>query len=194
MAAYLRIGTFVSGSCLCFGVACLAVACGGEQGSGSEDAAGASKLADEFVLAHNRVRAGVTAPAGYPGTFSPLPGMLWVDALATSARQWAEHIKSASNCKDLVHENRDPGDTSIGENIAGGTVGFLPAAAVNVWANEHYEFTPAYKFDAQYGHYTQIVWRNSIYLGCGVAQCSNGLVVYVCRYSPAGNVEGEQPY
>jgi hypothetical protein len=39
------------------------------------------------------------------------------------------------------------------------------------------------------GHYTQIVWPTTTRVGCAVA--SNGRNDYlVCRYSPAGNIDG----
>jgi hypothetical protein len=178
---------------LSLGAGCWLLGCGGEQ-TEQQPGTGAVSFEDEFVNEHNKVRAAVTAPANYPGTFTALPDLVWADALATSATAWANHLKSAYECKQLVHEQRDPTDTSIGENVAGGYIGFKPTGAVKIWADEHYDFAPVYVFDPSYGHYTQIVWRDSIYLGCGLAQCSNGLIVFVCRYSPAGNVEGEQPY
>ena len=43
------------------------------------------------------------------------------------------------------------------------------------------------------GHYTQIVWRSTVEVGCAVAR--SGLhEVWVCRYSPPGNVVGQRPY
>ena len=47
------------------------------------------------------------------------------------------------------------------------------------------------------GHYTQIVWRKSLELGCGVATCQNGQDtedIWICNYSPAGNIVGQAPY
>jgi hypothetical protein len=47
------------------------------------------------------------------------------------------------------------------------------------------------------GHYTQIVWRDSMQLGCGVATCQNGQAtedIWICNYAPAGNIIGRAPY
>ena len=45
------------------------------------------------------------------------------------------------------------------------------------------------------GHYTQIVWRNSAKVGCGVAVCEDTQEqVWVCQYLPAGNWVGKKPY
>ena len=44
------------------------------------------------------------------------------------------------------------------------------------------------------GHYTQVVWRNSVNLGCGRVQCANGWAYVICSYDPPGNVNGGSPY
>jgi len=52
------------------------------------------------------------------------------------------------------------------------------------------------------GHYTQVVWRSSILLGCGIKSCSTNTpfgaqfpnwYIVVCNHSPAGN-NGSRPY
>jgi pathogenesis-related protein 1 len=45
------------------------------------------------------------------------------------------------------------------------------------------------------GHYTQVVWRASVKIGCGVTSCSNGTrTEVICNYAPAGNFVGMNPY
>jgi len=52
------------------------------------------------------------------------------------------------------------------------------------------------------GAYTQMVWSNTLAVGCSMAKCSvikgydncrGGYVVY-CLYTPGGNIVGEKPY
>src|SRR5712691_6171246 len=43
------------------------------------------------------------------------------------------------------------------------------------------------------GYYTQIVWRDTREVGCGVAR-GPGREVWVCDYSPPGNWVGRRPY
>ncbi|KAB1227194.1 Basic form of pathogenesis-related protein 1 [Morella rubra] len=43
-------------------------------------------------------------------------------------------------------------------------------------------------------HYTQVVWRDSVHLGCNRAKCKNGWIFVICNYSPPGNYEGQRPY
>jgi pathogenesis-related protein 1 len=115
----------------------------------------------------------------------------WSSVVEASAQTWANHLRDATSCA-VMHEDGSP----YGENVAGGTVGFSAAAAFNMWAVEKsgYVFNPAYAFDNNTGHYTQIVWRNTTEVGCAMAQCATGYLVYVCRYRPPGNVIGTQPY
>ncbi|KAH9655385.1 SCP domain-containing protein [Citrus sinensis] len=44
--------------------------------------------------------------------------------------------------------------------------------------------------------YTQVVWRNSVRLGCAKERCNNnGILNFViCNYDPRGNVFGQRPY
>lgn len=42
-----------------------------------------------------------------------------------------------------------------------------------------------------FGHFTQVVWKDSTHVGCGSAKCDNlGYYMTVCNYSPPGNVRG----
>jgi hypothetical protein len=48
------------------------------------------------------------------------------------------------------------------------------------------------------GHYTQVVWRDSVALGCGWKRNVpfggySGLLT-VCEYGPGGNIGGQNPY
>jgi hypothetical protein len=43
------------------------------------------------------------------------------------------------------------------------------------------------------GHYSQIVWRDTKSLGCGLAT-GEGIDYFVCQYEPAGNVVGTKPH
>ncbi len=44
------------------------------------------------------------------------------------------------------------------------------------------------------GHYTQIVWADSLRIGCGRALCDDGWEIVTCNYDPPGNWAGEWPY
>ena len=44
------------------------------------------------------------------------------------------------------------------------------------------------------GHYTQMIWRNSKEIGCGMAVCDDKGQIWVCNYYPPGNFIGQSPY
>jgi pathogenesis-related protein 1 len=181
--------------CAVLSTLAVVVSCGGQQNLPAPTETATTEL-EAFLSGHNKVRAEVTQPASYPGTWAPLPAMVWSEDVAASARVWGEHLRDTENCNAL-HED----SSNLGENIAYGTVGFSASAAIKLWADEKsdpgYVFNPVYTFDAKTGHYTQMVWRDSIQLGCSTTRCSGnfeGYLLHVCRYSPGGNVDGDQPY
>jgi hypothetical protein len=112
----------------------------------------------------------------------------WSDEVAASAQQWADHLRDTLNC-GLEHEGSK---TGLGENLASGT-GLTPAKAVEMWAGEKSLFTYSkpFKYSANAGHYTQLVWRGSVEIGCASSTCNRSVVIS-CRYKPAGNVVGGQ--
>lgn len=42
--------------------------------------------------------------------------------------------------------------------------------------------------------YTQVVWRNSVRVGCANVTCGAGWPFYICMYDPRGNIPGQRPY
>ncbi|MBL9131252.1 MAG: hypothetical protein JNG86_08640, partial [Verrucomicrobiaceae bacterium] len=46
----------------------------------------------------------------------------------------------------------------------------------------------------KFGHYSQMVWRQSTHVGFGIAMTKKGMVMLCANYSPAGNMIGEHPY
>jgi hypothetical protein len=79
------------------------------------------------------------------------------------------------------------------------------AAVVGNWASEvaDYDYaTNTCKAEKMCGHYTQVVWRGSIGVGCAMSLCTTGSPFtgastwwnVVCNYSPAGNSAGKKPY
>jgi uncharacterized protein YkwD len=127
-----------------------------------------------ILVAHNRVRAEHCAPP-----------LVWSDALAAEAAAWAAHL-SSKGCA-FKHSSSEHG-----ENLAAGTTGSIDDdAVVAMWAaeEEHYDFrNPA--FSMRSGHFTQVVWKDTMAVGCAQVTCGR-LDTWVCNYDPAGNVEGD---
>jgi hypothetical protein len=135
-----------------------------------------------------------------------VPPLKWCQSLADAAQSYA------TQCILNKHGN-PPG---IGENLAnawaesnGNPV--LPAktdrdAFEQGWYCEinNYDFNnPVFKggFASNCqdvnGHFTQVVWKDTEFLGCGRAECNidgHKGTQWVCRYMPAGNVNVDDPF
>lgn len=172
-------------------------ACGGSGTSSDATAAGEPAGLAGITSAHNQVRAGVDTG----GTSGALPALTWDDSLAASASAWANQCKD-SDGDGLIDHNPDRSNGQpyyVGENIFASSGSATAGGAVKGWADEasHYHYdTNTCDDKAVCGHYTQLVWRDTLQLGCAIAFCS-GLTyssVIVCDYGPGGNVNNEKPY
>lgn len=99
------------------------------------------------------------------------PPLTWSPAIAAAA------AKHAARCV-FAHSN-----SPNGENIAMGQRSW--GEVVGAWYGE----------GPRGGHRSQVIWAGSTGLGCGAAACGKGVggggTLYVCQYSPAGNVAGQ---
>ncbi|GFY89478.1 CAP (Cysteine-rich secretory proteins, Antigen 5, and Pathogenesis-related 1 protein) superfamily protein [Actinidia rufa] len=134
----------------------------------------------DYLNAHNTIRAQVGVGP-----------MTWDPNVADFAQNYAN--QRAGDCA-MIHSG---GGGMYGENIAAGSGDFTGAMAVDLWAGEE----PDYDYNSNScapgkvcGHYTQIVWRDSVRLGCARVQCNSGSWFVTCNYDPPGNFVGQSPY
>lgn len=136
--------------------------------------------ADEMVKRHNYHRAEVGVKA-----------VKWSNKIAKEAQAWADHLASTS-C-GLDHSDND----NYGENLFWGYGSNYTAARVtDYWASEKKDWKGGkitYDNYSIAGHYTQMIWHTTTEIGCGQATCSDGSIIVVCKYNPAGNVVGQSP-
>lgn len=133
----------------------------------------------DYLNAHNQARAQVGV--------GPIK---WSDKVAAYAQNYA--AQRANDCK--LQLSGGP----YGENIAEASWNFSPTEAVKMWVDEK----PFYDYGSNKCvgghdclHYTQVVWRKSVNLGCAKVQCKNNKWFFViCNYDPPGNFKGERPY
>ncbi|MBX7190413.1 MAG: hypothetical protein K1X94_00055 [Sandaracinaceae bacterium] len=135
-------------------------------------------------------------------TTTPLPALVWDTELAAVAQAYSEQL-ATTGC-GLTHSGGP-----YGENLywqSGLSVSALDV--VTSWHDEVacYTYGPFMRGDdcnmsctdamnsSGCGHYTQVVWRDSARLGCGVATCSSGAEIWTCNYDPPGNYLGQPPY
>jgi hypothetical protein len=168
------------------------------------DLYGADITAVDTIRAHNQIRSKVNRGeySDQPVANPPVAPLAWDQALAESARAYA------AGCVWKHSENR----VNTGENLYASTDRNVSVFdAVASWAGEHadYDFASAScRPGKQCGHYTQIVWQNTLQVGCASVYCpalryengqevfpgSAGSVYIVCQYRPGGNYVGRQPY
>ncbi|KAI1092779.1 PR-1-like protein [Rostrohypoxylon terebratum] len=136
------------------------------------------------------------------------PAVGWSDELAGYASN------TAATCK-FAHD-MNQGNGGYGQNLANwaqsvnayqlGDVGAVKMAITDMWYNGEFgKFLPQYyglasppmdNFEG-WGHFTQLLWKDSRQIGCASQFCQQGTLYddmdawfTVCNYSPAGNVGG----
>ena len=154
-------------------------------------------LIDQFVSGHNQARSGPLTPPPAP----PLPTVSWDAPLADSAYAYLSRCVSADHA--LVDHNADRtadyaargGSGYVGENIFGSTGAATPAAALGSWMSEASQFDYATSPIGTAGHYTQVVWRASVRIGCAIVDCPSVTYhsVVLCDYAPGGNIMSQKP-
>jgi Cysteine-rich secretory protein family len=148
--------------------------------------AGAAPLVLEpaaILAEHNELRAEIGVPP-----------LRWSDKLAQGATQWARTIAALKR----IQYSGAPG---VGENVG---VSWADNASlgqlIGIWTKEKALFQPGlFPQVSRNGdayamlHYTQMIWRDTTEVGCGVATSGKSNYL-VCRYTPQGNFIGQSPY
>ncbi|KAL1638777.1 sterol-binding protein [Diplodia intermedia] len=141
--------------------------------SATSSAAGSSSgsSGNEWVTLHNDYR------AKHVDTGS----LVWDETLAAGAKEHSE--------KCVFEHSSSGGD--YGENLGMGT-GLTAQQTVDMWYAEIDDYGSYWGKDdvpMSVMHFTQVVWKTTTKVGCGVASCSDGNLV-TCRYQEAGNMLG----
>ena len=172
---------------------------GGGQAGGSMTNPLTQDQINAFVDAHNQARSGPLTPPPSP----PLPPVSWDAILADSVYTYATRCQGTTGL--LSHNaNRSTdyqalgGSGYVGENIYGssGRGGATPDAAMALWMSEASSYDYASGNIGSAGHYTQVVWRDSVRIGCAIVDCP-ALTYHntvICDYAPGGNITGHKPY
>ncbi len=160
----------------------------GDAGNGSNDLGEPAELAGTLA-AHNQVRNQVG-----------LPPLTWDPALAATARAWAMKCEDREAPAGLIdhNEGRSDGHSGyVGENIFGSSGDATGPMAVSSWAAESADYNyPSNQCTGVCGHYTQLVWRETLRVGCALYRCASLRFssTVVCNYAPGGNTSGRRPY
>ncbi|XP_061336429.1 basic form of pathogenesis-related protein 1-like [Gastrolobium bilobum] len=130
----------------------------------------------DFLDPHNEARAEVGV--------GPLS---WNDTLEAYAQNYAN--SRIQDC-NLVHSYGP-----YGENVAEVYGEMTATDAVKLWVAEkpNYDHNSNSCVNGACLHYTQVIWRDTVHLGCARAVCNNGWIFVICSYDPPGNIEGQRP-
>ncbi|KAK9735696.1 hypothetical protein RND81_04G220600 [Saponaria officinalis] len=116
-----------------------------------------------------------------------VPPLKWSKKLEHMAQQMA------TNCSSEV---KGP----YGRNVLPGYLANTWPSAVFSWAGEFSYYNHARKIcggqsKTSCDEYTQMIWRDTISVGCGDSTCfERPLKYFVCVYYPRGNIPGRTPY
>merc|ERR1719310_1941818 len=121
-----------------------------------------------------------------------VPLFKWNDAMARNAQKYADRQRGQMSHSPRSSRTPGTGFSSVGENLAWGSSPDMMTGAQGVkqWYDE-IKYTRGGRArnmndgTGVIGHYTQVVWKASVELGCGAAA---GMLV--CMYGPAGNLMG----
>nr|XP_037291893.1 CRISP/Allergen/PR-1-like isoform X1 [Rhipicephalus microplus] len=168
---------------------------------------------NEFLRRHNKLRSKVAT--GRLRGFKQAANMYeleWDDELAEVAQALADQ------CGDMVHDKADARFTSnfkvTGQNLASerrsNEVRKMDGLRfVDTWFKEHRDYPPSQvkhflpNFSRRpTGHFTQMIWADTQYLGCGFTMfrmkgdfdAMPYQKHYVCNYGHSGNIKGRPVY
>ncbi|KAH9500004.1 hypothetical protein Btru_076142 [Bulinus truncatus] len=138
------------------------------------------EVIDAFLQAHNDARADVS-----------LPPLVWDETLSDFSADWS------SNCV-FKHSDGDYGENIYSSSPKLDNV-LVARSAVKSWNSEivnvdDSKWTCFARSKKTCGHYSQIVWRDTQRVGCGITHCKSAKNFVVCNYDPSGNWMGETPY
>jgi len=145
--------------------------------------------------------------------------MIWDAGLAKVAQNyssqciWAHNPNRSSQLKNYLNiTSFDYVNQYVGENLfisTGSETIDTILTGIEYWYNEYQYFTfgtisgtGTCQSGQQCGHYTQLVWGNTRYVGCGYTKCATvqnlptftNAILFDCNYYFAGNYVDDYPY
>ncbi|XP_011664985.1 peptidase inhibitor 16-like [Strongylocentrotus purpuratus] len=139
------------------------------------------------LLARHNMHRGDVSPSA-----SNMVVLQWNDEIAKDAQDWANTCIWDHN----PSEDRETDQWEwVGQNLAKG-YGYTMYHYVDSWneEKEYYNYNrDTCKTGESCGHYTQVAWAETQFIGCGWNKCGK-YDHLVCHYGPGGNYRGERPY
>ena len=129
-------------------------------------------LQQELLMTHNRYR-----------KKHGVPLLQWSNELTEGAKLWAEEVGRRREVRSFG--SPEYGENIIvvdGQNISGGV-------ATDLWYDEikNYSFMEP-ELNNKTGHFTQVVWASTRFVGAAKITTSDGRCIIIARYFPPGNI------
>ncbi|KAL1846157.1 hypothetical protein Daus18300_014346 [Diaporthe australafricana] len=152
----------------------------------SSSSSSLSSDAQKALDAHNAARSDVGTAA-----------LVWDDTLATHAQEYGETLVSQyGSAGTLEHSSvSDEGENLYWQGSSGDDIPMTNAA--NMWIGEKSEYNGETITESNYmnfGHYTQVVWKDTSKVGVAAVSDGAGGFYVVARYQQPGNMIGEAAY
>jgi len=155
---------------------------------------GCAGSSTEYIVAHNAKR----TPVG-------LPTVVYSSTIEVFAQSWANALaRSGCSMQDSTNAQRSSiahgYGNGVGENLFW-VQGLSPTwtSIVDAWWDEinNYAYGPSgndcTRPGGVIGHFTQVAWQCSVYVGCARATCGSQTIA-VCNYGVAGNRNNDLPF
>ncbi|KAK1444812.1 cap like protein [Babesia gibsoni] len=118
------------------------------------------------------------------------PPLQWSRTLASDSRKTANELKRRFKCKLPLYYRDKIGTNYISASIRS----FSEELVTRFWYDGHrdYDFKeggPANR-NPNVMSFTEMIWKSTREVGCGVTCCDDSKIMVICRFSPAGNVQG----
>ena len=106
----------------------------------------------------------------------------WSSSLANNAQSYANYLAAYNGCNNLRHgdsNSRGGAGENLAANWGSGATDPSPDSVLTRWTDES-------EASSAGGHFTQVIWRGTRYVGCATAS-NSGCYIQVCRYIAPGN-------
>ena len=132
-----------------------------------------------------------------------VPPLRWSGQLAQVAADWANHLANRNSCRMRHRSGSGYGENLYWSSAVRWSSGeravarVAPRTVVNSWVGEQRDYdarTNRCRSGRVCGHYTQVVWQGTTQVGCALSVCPDKAQIWVCNYSPPGNVVGQRPF
>ncbi|OAY39376.1 basic form of pathogenesis-related protein 1 [Manihot esculenta] len=136
----------------------------------------------DYLNAHNAARSAIVG--------ANIPALLYDTTLEADVQLYLSTLLGVCNIN--VDLSLNGINVKVKENVLTGL------DAVNAWVSEQifYDYNTNLCVGGVCNHYTQVVWKSSVSIGCFRTQCLNNVNLWIvgCKYSPPGNIIGQRPY